>query len=70
MDDNDEDYLMHPQFNQGKDEYASMNVPKANFYDYQYNEGPQYNISFDPRSGQPRFSDMDALTMNAKLSEM
>ena len=59
-----------PCEDQGDGEIASINVPKANFYDYQYDEGPSYRISFDPRSGQPRFSDMDAMQMNQKLVEM
>ena len=33
IEDLEEDY-MHPQYNHSRDEYASMNVPKANFYDY------------------------------------
>ena len=40
-----------PIVDQIEGEIASINVPKANFYDYQYQEGPSYRISFDPRSG-------------------
>ena len=47
-----------------------MYVPKRSFYDYQYQDGPDYNISFDQASGQPIVSSMDAITMNDKLAEM
>lgn len=45
-------------------------MPKRSFYDYQYNDGPDYNISFDQMSGQPIINSMDAITMNTKLLEM
>ena len=45
-------------------------MPKRSFYDYQYTEGPDYNISFDRMSGQPIINNMDAITMNTKLLEM
>ena len=40
IEDLDEEQMMQQNFNHGRDEFASMNVPKANFYDYQYEEGP------------------------------
>ena len=47
-----------------------LHVPKRSFYDYQYRDGPGYEISFDRSSGQPKMVNMDATTMNSKLIEM
>ena len=47
-----------------------MFAPRRSFYDYQYDDGPDYKISFDRMSGQPIINSMDANTMNIKLLEM
>lgn len=47
-----------------------VDVPKRDFFDYQYQNGPDYKISFDHRSGQPIMTTMDAPTMNNKLIEI
>ena len=47
-----------------------MYVPKRSFYDYQYENGPDYSIRFNRVSGQPIMSNMDAAAMNTKLTEM
>ena len=45
-------------------------MPKRSFFDYQYRDGPNYDISFDPLTGQPIVSSMDAITMGNKLNEI
>ena len=34
IDDLDEEQMLYPNYNQSRDDFASMNVPKANFFDY------------------------------------
>ena len=45
-------------------------LPKNSFFDYQYEDGPDYTIRFDKTSGQPILNSMNAITMNEKLVEM
>ena len=47
-----------------------ITVPKRSFFDYQYRDGPDYNISFDRLSGQPIMNSMDAMTMHNRLQEV
>ena len=49
---------------------GAPNMPKRSFFDYQYRDGPNYDISFDPHTGQPIVSSMDAITMGNKLTEI
>ncbi len=47
-----------------------VTMPKRSFFDYQYRDGPDYNISFDRLSGQPIMNSMDAMTMHNRLQEV
>ena len=48
---------------QSGNENQEIVFPKRSFFDYQYEDGPDYNISFDHISKQPLMNEMDPVAM-------